>query len=367
MNVSLPAVVLVFAALPGAQLAAAAPTTGARPAIQASRAREAAPAPVAQPAPLVLALPFAPIGTPDPDWLSAGLAAYVAEGLELAGYRFVDPEERDDALEAVGLEDEPRLTLASACALARRVGARYVVTGTHRADASRLDLSARMIDVQELRIVRECEAGGHISGLSSVLGQVVLAIAGDGARAGSARQALEKLATTKQDVLMAWMQAAAEPEQAATHLDAALKSDPYFAPALLDLAEARLDAGEPEGVPRILGSIPPGGPESRRSRIRLLEGRALLALGDHQGAISALSDSVALSPQPDRMLWLADAQLAAGRRDDAAATARRVLAIVPEDERAEDVLAEAEGRVSSPSPAPPGASAPSIQAPGAAE
>ena len=304
-------------------------------------------------APLVLVLPFAPVGTADPDWLSAGLAAYVAEGLELAGYRMVDVEAREDALEAVGLEDEPRLTLASSCEIARRVGARFVVTGTWRADASRVDLTARFVDVLDLKITRSSTAGGHVSTYSGVLGQLVLALAGDAGRAGTPRQALEALSTTKQDVLMAWMQAAAEPEQAATHLDAALKSDPYFAPALLDLAEAQLDAGEPERVPRTLGSIPPGGPESRRSHIRLLEGRSLLALGDHQGAVTALADAVALSPQPDRMIWLAEAQLAAGRRDDAAATARSVLVLVPGDEHAEDVLAEAEGRsTDEQSPAP---------------
>ena len=44
-------------------------------------------------------------------------------------------------------------------------------------------------------------------------------------------------------------------------------------------------------------------------------------------------------------MWLAEAQLAGGRRDEAAATARDVLALVPGDEHAEDILAEAEGRV----------------------
>ena len=314
--------------------------------------------------PLVLVLSFAPVGTADPDWMSAGLAAYMAEGLELSGYRLVGTETREDALEAVGLDDEPRLTLASACELARRVGARYVVTGTWRADASRVDLTSRLVDVQDLRVVRSGSAGGHVSAYASVLGQLVLSVAGDAARAGTPRQALEALATTKQDVLMAWMQAAAEPEQAAKHLDAALKSDPYFAPALLDLAEARLDAGEPDSVPRILGSIPPGAPESRRSRIRLLEGRSLLALGDHAGAITALAESVRLSAQPDRMLWLAEAQLAGGRRADAAATARGVLAVVPGDEHAEDILAEAEGLVVvAPAPAL-GVKPATIEAPG---
>lgn len=314
---------------------------GAAPTPKPAPVARQAPMPSPTAPPLVLVLRFAPASTPDPDWLSAGVAAFMVEGLELSGYRTVDPEAREEALEQVGLAEEPRITLASACEIARRVGARYVVTGTWRADATRLDFMARLIDVQRLKIVRRGSSTGHVSTMASLLGQLVLGVAGDGARAVSARHGIEALATTKQEALLPWMQAAAEPEAALTHLDVALKADPVFAPALLDLAEARLDAGEPDAVPRILATVPGGGPETRRSRLRLLEGRALLALGDHSGAIMAISDSVRLSPQPDRMLWLAEAQLAAGQRDAAKETAGRVLSVLPGDQHALDLVEQA--------------------------
>ena len=312
-------------------------TPTAAPPARSAPAPRPAPSATALPQ-LVLVLPFAPEGPADPDWLSSGIAAYVAEGLELAGYRTVDSEAREDAVQDVGLAEEPHITIASACEIARRVGARYVVTGTWKADASRVDVSARFIDVQRLHIVHVGNAGGHISTMPAVLGQLVLAVAGDQGRSATARPAIESLATTKPDVLMAWMQGAAEPEAAGVHLKAALDSDPAFAPALLDLAEARLAEGKPEDVPKILASVPQGGPESRRSRLRLLEGRALLALGDRAGAITALNESVRLSPQPDRLLWLAEAQLASGQTDAAQDTARRVLSIVPDDQHALDII-----------------------------
>ena len=101
--------------------------------------------------------------------------------------------------------------------------------------------------------------------------------------------------------------------------------------------------------------------------MRLLEGRSLLALGDNAGAVAALAESVRLSPQPDRMMWLAEAQLAAGRREDAAETARGALLLVPGDEHAEDILAEAEGRAVEPPPPVLGVKPATIEAPGVAE
>ena len=51
-----------------------------------------------------------------------------------------------------------------------------------------------------------------------------------------------------------------------------------------------------------------------------------------------------VSPQPDRLLWLAEAQLASGQRDAAEDTARRVLGAVPGNQHAQDIIDQAEGR-----------------------
>ena len=308
--------------------AAAAPSRAA-----ASAAPETAPLP-----PIVLVMPFTPIGDVDPDWLSAGVSEFLAEGLEAAGYRTVDTDARDEAMDDVGLAEEPRVTLASACGIARRLGARHVVTGSWRSEGSRLTFQARMIDVRRMKQVRTGSASGHVSTLGSLLGKLVIDIAGDGARQPVARQEIEALSTTRQEALMSWMQAAAEPESAVALLGSALQARSDFVPAILDLAEASLDAGKPEGVPKLLAALPPAVPPHQRSRQRLLEGRALLALGDHDGAVRALRDAVKDRPQPDWLMWLAEAQLAASDKDAARETAHRVLAVLPEDAHAHELL-----------------------------
>ncbi len=308
----------------------------------AQTAREAAP--VLQP--LVLVLPFTGKSGAEPEWLSAGIAEFVGEGMSLVGFRVVDPDAREEALEQTGLAAESRLTLASACELGRRVGARYVVTGTWRSESSKVAFTARIIDVERLKLAREGSAAAHVSLLAPALGGIVVDVTGDAGRAPAARRDLERLATLKQDALMAWMQAAAEPDNAVSHLDAALAADPTFVRARLDLAEARLAADEAGAVPEILRPVPVDAALAHRARARVLLGRAKLALDDAAGAVAAIAEGVRLEAQPEYLLWLGEAHLAAGDREAARGLAQRILEFLPDDEHARALMDEADGVVS---------------------
>ena len=322
-------------------LATPAPRDAAPPrTAPAGSARTTAPAP----APLVLVLPFAAKGDAEPDWLSAGSAEFVGEGLSLSGYRIVDPDAREEALDAQGLDQEKRLTLATACDLARRVGARYVVTGTWRSEASKLSFTARMIDVQRLKLLRQGSASAHVSLIAPALAGVAVDVAGDGGRTPAAHHEIEKLAAVQQDAIMAWMQAAAEPDNAIEHLQAALAADPGFTRARLDLAEAYLEGDRAQQVPGTLQGVGVEAALAHRARAKVLLGRATLAMGDEKAGIALLKEGVDLDPQPDHLLSLGDAQLAAGQKEAARDLAKRVLAMVPGDEHAQEIVDQAEGR-----------------------
>lgn len=331
----------VLAASTALATPAPAPRDAASPRAPSSVTRRAAEQALA---PLVLVLAFAAKGDAEPEWLSAGSAEFVGEGLAMSGFRVVDPDAREDALDAQGLDQEKRITLASACDLARRVGARYVVTGTWRSEASELSFQARMIDAQRLKLLREGSASAHVSLIAPALAGVALDIAGDAGRTPAARHEIEKLAALKQDAIMAWMQAAAEPDNAAEHLQVALAADPGFTRARLDLAEAHLDGDRASSVPATLQGVGVDAALAHRARAKVLLGRATLAMGDEKAGIALLQEGVALDPQPDHLLSLGDAQLAAGQKEAARDLARRVLAMVPGDEHAQDIVDQAEGR-----------------------
>lgn len=307
-------------------------------------AAETARATAPLPPPLVLVLPFTAKGEAEPDWLSWGIAEFVGEGLSLAGFRVVAPEAREEALGATGLDAEKRLTLASACELGRRVGAKHVVTGTWRSESSKLSFTAKIIDVQRLKLVREGSASSHVSLIAPALGGIILDLTGDAGRMPAARRELEKLSGLPQESLMAWMQASAEPDNAAQHLQEALKTWPSFVRARLDLAEAWLAASRPEAVPAVLLPVPVDAALPHRARAKVLLGRATLAMGDAAGALPLLFEGASLDPQPEYVLVVGEAQLATGDREAARDSARRVLAMLPDDEHALDLLEQAEGR-----------------------
>jgi hypothetical protein len=296
----------------------------------------------------VLVLPFVSEEAAEPAWLSAGLAELVSEGVRLVGYRTVEPESRDALLLDLGLASAPRMSVASACVAGREAGARIVVTGSWSTDAGQgLRVKARALDVERVHLLREAEAAGPLSAAGPVLSRLLLGLTGEAGRAPEGRRQLERLLAAPCPALLAWMQAAGEPEIAEEHLVAALEVDGDFTPALLALAEHHLDAGEPEDVGRLLARMTAGASRSQQARARLLEGRAMLALGDLPAAVAQLDEAATLHPDREPLLWLAEAQLAAGDATAAAASARRALDVSPGDSHALDLLERAAARPSS--------------------
>ena len=283
----------------------------------------------------VLVLPFAAVESQEPEWLSAGIAEFMSESLATVGQSLVDDDERIEVLEDSGLAREPRLTLASACLLGRDAGARRVVTGAWTATDATLTVTARSVDVRRMKLVEEASSKGTIEGLGPVLAHLALEIFPAGK---DAKAEIERLGATPSGALLPWLQAAAEPDMAPQHLEAALQVKPDFAPAILALAAARLDAGQPEQVATLVSRVPATAPVHHQAQAKLLAGRAHVALGETPAALTALKESVRLRPGRTALLWLAEAQLAAHDPQGAAVSARRVLELLPGDEHALSVL-----------------------------
>jgi tetratricopeptide (TPR) repeat protein len=287
---------------------------------------------------VVLVLPLGQAGGPEqPDWLGEGAARYLTEALGLAGYRVVDEEDRRAALQQAGLAGAPRIPRASALVLARGQGARFVITGHWTLRSGRIHLHARAMDAVRMSLVREVEA--EAGSPERALEQLAERLTGEAGRVSGVHRSLSALARTTPAALAGWMQSAAEPEQAVDHLRAALELEPGFEPARLALAEALLDAGRPEEVGASLDGITRSKARHRRARAGALEGRLALALGDRDAAVRSLSAAAQELPETGTLLWLAEAQLAAGDSAAAGQTVRQALAQSPSDEAALELLA----------------------------
>src|SRR3546814_10291833 len=80
---------------------------------------------------------------------------------------------------------------------------------------------------------------------------------------------------------------------------------------------------------RSLTSMSSGDPRTYR---RVETARMLIADGDHDAALSLLEQTLELAPDwPDLHFMLAEAAVAAGRRDRAVAAFSRYLALSPDD------------------------------------
>lgn len=331
-----------------AQSATAAPSTAPTDTGPAGRSLSALARPEPVTPPRALALPFAPTAEPDPDWLSTGIAAFLSEAMAATGHRIVEPEERLDALEEAGLDDEPQVPLAAGCALARQLGARYLVSGTWEARGTRVSIVGRVYDVERLKLVRESTSAGQAGTLGSLLGSLALDLTGAAGREPRAHAALDSLASASSAALAAWMQATAEPDLAPQHLAAALEASPQFVPAMLALADSHLDAGRPELVAPLLAQLPATASLQQHARSAALRGRALLATGNARAAVDMLTDAVSAWPEREPLLWLGEAQLASADRAGAALTAKRLLEQVAEDQDALDLQRRASGQSADP-------------------
>jgi tetratricopeptide (TPR) repeat protein len=306
--------------------------------VPSRRAGSGAAAEEVGPGDLVLVLPFTGAAEDGPDWLGAGAARYLVEAVRLAGFRAVDEEDRRAALHESGLLDAPRIPLASTLVLARRLGARHVLTGGWAFDGGRLRLHARAMDAEALSLLAEAEAVAGGSGPEAALAALARELTGEAGLQPAAREGLERLAAAPPAALAGWMQAAAESQQAEEYLRAALELAPELEPARLALAEHLLDSGRPEAAGPVLAGVETSAHRHRRARALALEGRLALALGDADGAVRSLELAVAQLPETGTLLWLAEAQLAAGDPGGAGSTVRQALALAPADREALELL-----------------------------
>ncbi len=102
---------------------------------------------------LILVLPFENhSGDANIDWISESMPEILDQRLESAGFLPIGREDRQYALDHLGLPPNFRPSRASTIRLAQNLDADSVVIGTYASDGKRLTLDARILDVTNLRL-----------------------------------------------------------------------------------------------------------------------------------------------------------------------------------------------------------------------
>ena len=102
---------------------------------------------------LILVLPFENrSGQPNIDWMGEAVPEVMNRRLESAGFLPIGREDRLYALDHLGLPPNFRPSRASTIRLAQNLDADSVVIGSYTSDGKRLTITARILDINELKL-----------------------------------------------------------------------------------------------------------------------------------------------------------------------------------------------------------------------
>jgi len=243
------------------------------------------------------------------NWIGEALAMSLADRFELLGMRTVTRSERLEALDDMVLPSGAPLTLASDLKLAGAVRAGRLVAGTYDFDPNNgVVVTARLVDVKAGAQLWEGSRPGTLAGIFSLMDPVVLqAAASDEARVSAvAPSDLSSISDPPLPLYEVIVRGVLEsdPDRRVAALEKGLEMNPK-APALLRaLAFTLYDAGRLDDALSRLDAIPEGS-AADGWRLFLLRARILLARNDTNGALSALSRSVAAGESADAHVLLA--------------------------------------------------------------
>jgi tetratricopeptide (TPR) repeat protein len=262
------------------------------------------------------------------NWIGDALSMSLSDRLELLGMRTVTRVERIDALEALGIPEGKPVTLATVLKIVAGVRADRVVSGNFAYDPKNgVVVSGRLLDPLAAREIWEGTRPGTLAGIFSLMDPLVIeAATRDESRLSpAAPSALTSIADPPLTVYELLVRALleTEPEKRLAALRKALDVDRQSIPVRRALAVEQFDQGL---LAEALGSVDAIPPEASPDgwRMHLLRGRILAARGDLDGAIAALSKSIALGDSADAHLLLA--RLSASRGDAPRALAEVELA-----------------------------------------
>jgi tetratricopeptide (TPR) repeat protein len=255
---------------------------------QGERALAAAPAAsTAELRPFALVLPLRP-DDDDPRslWLGEGLALLVSDGLTALGRPAVSRTARERAFEALELPGGVTLSRATLLRAGQVLGVRHLVLGSVRTTGDRLQVRARMIDVDAAGAAPEVEIEGALRDLVDVAEQLARRLAGVPPAGDGSPRAIEPPPSL--EVFEAFVKGlvAETPATQQRFLLDAVRQAPTYGRAQVALWEVCTQLQDHERALEAARAVLPSSRFAQRARF--LAARSLLSLGRLDEAFEAL-------------------------------------------------------------------------------
>jgi tetratricopeptide (TPR) repeat protein len=234
------------------------------------------------PAPRILVVPFE---TPARDgrtyWLGDGASVLVADDMAARGFGAIPRQVRERAYEQLHLPANVVLSRATVIKVGELAGASQVIVGEVQVDGDALTIKAHRIRIDVGRADEEVVEHGSLADLFAVAQKVSRRVEPGGSAAE----------TVHVPTLQAFEQfikglLAERPASQAEFLDAALRHDPRYDRARLALWDARTTLGDHEGALQAVTGVDAASPFARRAQF--LSAVSLMSLKRNDDAFDAL-------------------------------------------------------------------------------
>ncbi len=235
------------------------------------------------------------------DWIREAAAEILNRRLTSVGYLALTREDRQYALEHLGLPENLQPSRATALRVAETLDAGYVVIGSFAAEGTRLHLTARVIDGTRLRMSRELVEDGEIAQLLPLL---------DGLAWQVARELNPDLDVSREtfvaasrgvrlDAFEQYVRGVTErdPAERERHLKRAVALSPELTEAWMALGREEFEQQEYEDAASSFEHVPAGHPAALESDF--YRGLALIYSGGYEQAQTAFAAIARVLPLPE--------------------------------------------------------------------
>ena len=235
------------------------------------------------------------------DWIREAAAEILNRRLTSVGYMALTREDRQYALDHLGLPENFQPSRATAMRVAETLDAGYVVVGSFEADGTRLHLVARVVDGTKLRMSQELVEDGEIAQLLPLL---------DGLAWQVARALNPELDVSREtfvaasqgvrlDAFEQYVRGVTErdPAERETHLKRAVALSPELTEAWMALGREEFEQQEYEAAAAALAHI--GAAHQSALEADFYRGLALIYSGGYEQAQAAFAAIARVLPLPE--------------------------------------------------------------------
>ncbi len=235
------------------------------------------------------------------DWIREAAAEILNQRLTSVGFMAQSREDRQYALEHLGLPENFQPSRATAMRVAETLDAGYVVVGSFEAEGTRLHLTARVIDGTKLHMSRELVEDGEIAQLLPLLDGLAWQVAHElNPELDVSRETFVAASKgVRLDAFEQYVRGVTErdPAERETHLKRAVALSPELTEAWMALGREEFEQQEYEAAAAALAHI--GAAHQSALEADFYRGLALIYSGGYEQAQAAFAAIARVLPLPE--------------------------------------------------------------------